>query len=156
MNKIEEHLLKLSYIMGEGQRQIHWDDISSFRNNYVRNYKFDFITERVNYLETWKNKIGKQVFKSRDSFSYVTVDEFYLLDSWIQINFDTTVEILFTEELYNTFCNEHMEYQVKRLVEELTEGQLSSNSTNKLTNLVFEWELECKQELLREFKKLWK
>jgi len=33
-------------------------------------------------------------------------------------------------------------------------GELTSNSTSKITNLVFEWNLECKQELIKMFKNL--
>jgi hypothetical protein len=47
-----------------------------------------------------------------------------------------------------------MEYQVKRLTEELLERSITSNSTSKISNLVFEWNLECKQELIKIFKNL--
>ena len=100
------------------------------------------------------HNIGKEVYHSERSFNYVLVDKFEEIDYLNQKYFNTSYSSVFTQEMFDELCVKYMEYQVKRLTEELLERSITSKSTCKMSNLVFEWNLECKQELIKIFKKL--
>jgi hypothetical protein len=60
----------------------------------------------------------------------------------------------FTGELFQQFKLDAVAYWIQYHSEELTKHCIVSNSTSKLSNLRFEWELEMKQELIKFYKVL--
>lgn len=92
--------------------------------------------------------IGKDVFKKKKSVFY---SEKCNLD---YLNETEQISILFTEELYNKFQFDYIENLIKCHSKVLIEQSITSNSTSKLSNLQFEWELEMKQKLIKFLKRL--
>lgn len=136
------------------QNSIKWDEYTRLSWVYKNNYITEELKERVKYLDEWMQNIDKEVYLSNNSFNYALVDTFSEIDLSNQKYFDTTKSITFTQEVFDKLCSDYCEYQVKRLTEELLEQSITSNSTCKMTNLVFEWRLECKQILIGILKDL--
>ena len=152
MNKIEEYLSNLALFYDRGDKLIEWSDIHNFQKSWILNYNLEFIMSRQKTLKIWRANIGKEVHPPKDSFSYCLVEEYeesYFLD---KLFFDASRTIIFTESLFDEFCEKYLEYQIEYLTDELLNGALVSNSTSKLLNLTFEWRVECKQELLSKLK----
>ena len=133
---------------------IKWDEYKKLEKVYKNNRLSQELKERANYLHEWMNNIGKEVYLSNKSFNYTLVDKFSEMDFLNQNYFDTTKSIEFTEEVFDRLCFDYITYQVERLTEQLIEREITSNSSCKITNLVFEWNLECNQELIKIFKSI--
>lgn len=152
-NKIQNRLQDfINYYERIGQDSIKWDEYTQLGRIYKNNYLAENLKERAKYLHEWMHNIGKEVYLSHKSFNYALVDKFSEMDSLNQKYFDTTKSIEFTKEVFDRLCFDYITYQVERLTEQLIERELTSNSTSKINNLVFEWDLECKQELIKSFK----
>lgn len=149
--RLEEYI---SFYKRTGQHSVKWDEYRELEIVYKNNYLAEELEARAIFLHQWMFDIGKQVFKSNENFNYVTVNTFSKLDSLNQKYFDTSKSIEFTKELFDKLCFDYCNYQVKRFTEELLEKSITSNSTCKMSNLIFEWQLECKQELIKIFKEL--
>jgi len=150
-NKLQEYI---SFHERSGQISINWDEYRQLENLYKNNYLVERLKNRAKYLHEWMHDIGKEIYLSRKSFNYALVDSFSQMDFLSRSYFDNSFSTVFTQEMFNRFCVDYCNYQVKRLTEELTERSITSNSTCKISNLVFEWQLECKQELIKAFKNL--
>lgn len=133
---------------------IKWDKYNQLESVYKNNAMLEELKARAGYLHKWMCDIGKEVYSHSKRFNYTLASDFDNLDWVNQRGFDTTKSITFTQEVFDRFCFDYLEYQVKRFTEELTERSITSNSTSKISNLVFEWNLECKQELLKIFKSI--
>lgn len=154
-NKIQEKLESyIAFHERRGQGSIKWYEYTHLCWIYKDNYLAEKLKERAKYLYEWMHNIGKEVYLSHKSFNYALVEEFSEIDSLNQKYFDATKSITFTQEVFDRLCFDYCEYQVKILTEELLERGITSNSTCKMSNLVFEWNLECKQELIKMFKDL--
>lgn len=152
MNKIEQHLTNVKEFWDKGKAQIDWDDLSNFEKSYRYNFKVNEIKARLEYLHEWRLNIGKEVYLSRDSWNYTLVDEFYELDQHNRNSFDNSFSTMFTEEMFDSLCRCYIIYSIDYLVRDFLERDITRNSTCKLSNLVFEWQLDCKQDLIKEFK----
>jgi len=122
-----------------------------FEVNCRNDFKSKTLGRVLKRIYLHKEFIGKEVFKYKKSFGYA--DSFQLDDMLNPLN-DTP--ILFTEELFKEFLIKYISYQIEYLTRDLVEQKIISNSTCKITNLVFEWELECNQELISFYKNLLK
>lgn len=150
-NKLQEYI---SFHERSGQISINWDEYRQLERIYKNNYLAEKLKDRAKYLHEWMHNIGEEVYLSRNSFNYALVDNFGKLDILNRNYFDNSYSTVFTQEMFDRLCFDYYNYQVKRLTEELTERSITSNSTCKIENLVFEWQLECKQELIKAFKNL--
>lgn len=154
-NEIQNELQSyVKFYSRSGADSIKWDEYGRLETIYKNNSLVQDLKDRASYLHTWMHNIGKEVFESNDSFNYCLVEKFSELDYLNQKYFDTSHSLTFTEDMFDELCVKYMEYQIKRLTEQLLENSITSNSTSKISNLVFEWNLECKQELIKIFKKL--
>jgi hypothetical protein len=155
-NKLQNSLQDyIDYYSASGIESIKWHEYNKLENTYRNNYLTQELKERAKYLHKWMHNIGKGVYHSNRNFNYALVDNFETdVDFFNKKYFDTTCFSIFTREMFDELCVKYCEYQVQRLTEELTERSITSNSTSKISNLVFEWNLECKQELIKIFKKL--
>jgi len=120
------------------------------RRQFENNCKYTFISETIggsiNALKAHQKYIGSSVYKRERSFSYSdTCDRDFL-------NRTEENSVLFTEELYKKFQEDALKFYIEYHTKKLTENQIVSNSTCKLTNLRFEWELEMTQELIKFYK----
>lgn len=152
MNKIEQHLTHLEEFYNKGSEKIDWDDLSNFERSYKLNFKLKEVKARLAYLHNWRLNIGKEVYLSREKWNYTLVDSFSQLDHHNKSTFDNSYPIIFTEDDFDRLCLDYISYSIDFLLRDFLERSITSNSTWKLGNLIFEWELECKQELLKEFK----
>lgn len=155
-NKLQNSLQDyIDYYSASGIESIKWNEYNRLENIYRNNYLTQDLKERAAYLHKWMHNIGKEVYHSNRNFNYALVDNFETdVDFFNKKYFDTTSFSIFTREMFDELCVEYCKYQVQRLTEDLTERSITSNSTSKMLNLVFEWNLECKQELIKIFKDL--
>lgn len=154
MNNIEDYLLGLEKTYSRATLSLEWDDLFQFERNYKYNFKLQEVKIRISFLSKVRLLIGNQVYKDKKGFRYCGVAEFAELDEINKRSFDTTQTMLFTEDLFNKFCVDYLKYSIKYLTIDFLERSIVSNSTHKLGNLAFEWMLECKQELLQNFKSI--
>lgn len=154
-NKIQNELQDyVDFYSRSGKDSIEWDEYGVLETVYKNNHLTKILKDRASYLHECMHSIGKEVYKSNKSFNYCLTEEFSELDILNKKYFDTSSSLVFTQEMFDEFCVKYMEYQVKRLTEDLTEKSITNNSTSKISNLVFEWNLECKQSLIKIFKNL--
>jgi len=154
-NKIQKNLEDhIQYYSMDGVDSIKWGEYGRLENVYKNNFLRKELSERASYMHKWMHNIGKEVYHSVRNFNYALVDTFSELDVLNRRYFDTSYSTILTQEMFNEICVKYCQYQVERLTEELVERQITCNSTSKMTNLVFEWNLENKQELIKIFKKL--
>lgn len=149
-SKLESVLKLFSY-----SQHVEWDRLNTFEVNYKRGYQNDYLKGRLNYLTGWKYNIGKEVYISKDSFNYMTVEEHAYVcksDSLNASKFDNSFSTEFSETKYLKLEKDYIKFQIDRITEELTERNVIDSSTNKLSNLASVWILECKQNLLKTFK----
>jgi hypothetical protein len=146
LKEVEDMILPLLYNLKKNPEQYE---------KFGKSLVAQELKERASYLHKWMHNIGKEVYLSNKNFNYALVDNFEVdVDFFNKKYFDTSFSSVFTREMFDELCVKYCKYQVKRLIEDLTERSITSNSTSKMSNLVFEWNLECKQELLKIFKKL--
>ena len=131
---------------------VQWDNLFDFELNYRNKIISSELLSRIEYLNSWKNNIGKEVYLSNRSFNYALVSEFPKLDHLNQSCFDANDVILFTEELFDKLVIDYIKYQIERLTKYLTDGEIYYSGGRKLNSLVYEWKIESKQVLLRIFK----
>jgi hypothetical protein len=122
------------------------------KNQFLKNLRYDYtmrilMLNRENLLKH-KNLIGKEVFKTINSFNYSDVPNTSFM------NTTTEEPIILTEELFMEFCEHFLAFLINRFTEELLEHSITSNSTDKLSNLEFEIILEEKQWLIKFYKEL--
>jgi len=151
MSRIVDYLEHIEEFYNKGSETIKWNDLSEFERSYKYNFKLEQIKARLSYLHKWNLSIGKEVYLSRDSWDYTLTDNFSSLDVLIKKNFDNSFSNTFTKEYYDRLCLDYITYSIDYLMKYLLERELTSNSTCKLRNLIFEWELQCKQDLIKDF-----
>jgi len=154
MNKIEEKLIEFRDYYKLRIFTHEWNDLGIFETNYFNNLKVVDFSARIEFLEIWRKNIGKEVYASDTKFNYVVVEEFNSMDFFNQKYFNTSKSFVFSDVMFDLMSRDYIKYSVDRLTEELLERDLASNSTSKIRNLAFEWQLICKQELIREFKQI--
>jgi hypothetical protein len=135
---------------------INWDECSQFEKVYFNNYILEELKKRENYLSTWENNIGKAVYRPNNGFNYTLVEEFSKLDMFNKKYFDVSKEEIFTLRKFKHLKRDYFQFQVDRLILELTERAITSNSTSPMQNFTFQIRLEAKQVLISIFKELCK
>lgn len=153
-NKIQDYLNYLEDSYSVGSKLIDWDDSSNFERSYRLNFKLDYVRLRLDYIHRWSLSIGKEVYTSNKKFDYVLVSEYNKLNTANIKNFDETKSSTFTKEMFDTLCIDYIKFSYDFLLDELLNQSILSNSTNKFSNLIFEWKLECRQQLINDFKGL--
>jgi hypothetical protein len=151
-NKLQSYIDHFSMI---GIEFIKWDEYVRLEPIYKNNFILNELNERASYMHKWMHNIGKEVYHSKRNFNYALVENFETdVDFFNKPYFDTSFSSILTQEMFDEFCLKYIKYQVERLTKELVEKIIVCNSTSKINNLVFEWNLECKQELIKIFKEL--
>lgn len=120
-------------------------DAYQFEKNCKAEFIAENITNKINHIEKHKSFIGKEVFKFKKSFNYTDV----LPEENIGHNPVFEQKVLFTPQLLNSFLYDYFQFSKEYLIKRLVENQITCNSTNKLSNLQFEWQLECTQQLIK-------
>jgi hypothetical protein len=147
----------LSIINHQMQKyQIKSSLTSTDKKQFEVNCRVQFIVNhlqaRINFIQSHLNYIGIKVYKCINNFNYIAVDE---IRKGTKENFnpvDLQTEISFTQELFEEFCKNYIDYTIKGLTTDFCVGEVTKSSGCKLTDLIFEWELECKQELLKIYR----
>lgn len=68
---------------------------------------------------------------SREGWNYTLVDSFSELNHLNQNVFDNNYSTIFTKEMFDKLCVDYVTYQVERLIGQLIEREITSNSTLK-------------------------
>lgn len=154
-NKIQNRLQDfISYYERSEEDSIKWNEYRNLEEIYKNNSLVKDLNARAEYLHKWMFNIGKEVYLSREGWNYTLVKDFSELDHLNKGAFNNNYSTIFTKEMFDKLCTDYITYQVERLTKQLIEREITSNSTSKINNLVFEWNLECKQELIKMFKNL--
>lgn len=127
------------------------DSLKQFQENWRNKFIATIIGKQLNTIEAHKNAIGKDVFMylKEDRFSYA----FEYSDTDI-FNKTHTEPVILTQEMYDVFEKAALKFWVKFYSRQLISCNITSNSTDKFTNLVFEWKLEETQKLISFYKEL--
>lgn len=126
-------------------------DTTQFTINVKQTYRLQFLESTLDMILQHKSYIGTNVYKFLNNIRYTSIDDISKIDNWNKVD---TVATLFNDILFNNFVKELIELRIKYFIDELTLKDLTYNSTNKLKNIVYEFEVEEKQELLKYFKSL--
>jgi hypothetical protein len=133
-------------------------DIYQFEKNLRNKFIYEHVSANLEHTLRHESYIGKKVRKFQDRFAYILEDEYNNRkdeDSGFSIlNKLEAREIEFTEQLFNEFLEEYISYQIEYITYELLNKQLVSSSTNKLSNIAYEFKIESNQELYKFFKEL--
>lgn len=130
-------------------------DKRQFENNCRSKFKSDHLGDRLAFISENFNMIGKEVYKYVKSETYVLSSEVgSLSEPHLIFNKLENEPLIFTIEVFDNFVKSYLQFQIDYLINGLLKNSLTSNSTHKLSNLVFEWELECKQELIEIYKNI--
>lgn len=132
------------------------NEINSFRFKIYQTYT-DKNQFKINYKSEYINKhltgVYNKLFKH---YSFLgckvqfDADTFFLEESKSDNGF------VFKIENFNIFTKKYLESVIEYLVHELTETEITLDSNDKFENLLFEWEVECKQVLIKIYKKILK
>lgn len=130
-------------------------DYNQFEKNCRNEFKVRLLDRNLSMLKEHQSFIGKNVHKRSKSFSHVMVTEEKTLESFEDVfNKIDKEPVLFTEDMFEKFKLDYINYQVEYHTRALLSQSITSNSTCKLSNLIFEWQLECKQELIAFYNEL--
>lgn len=127
-----------------------------FEKNVRSKFIFDCLIHVIEMIQEHESFIGKMVNKKKKSFSYVFIENEKQLEECRKDFFNPIEEekVLFTDEMYETFLKAYIKYQIEYYTKALLERPITCNSTDKLSNLVFEWQLEETQWLISFYKDL--
>lgn len=142
-----EKLIKLKELVDEFIKETILDK-KQFELNHKYSYKSAIYGGHINFLQEHKNMIGKTAYKYDNSFRYSLSCE-----SEDFLNPISKVPIIFTNKDYLQFEKDLANFVVKRFTNDFLECAITENSTDKLNNLIFEWELEGKQDIIKTYKK---
>jgi len=131
-------------------------DHYQFEKNVRNEFLLEYLEGNVSIIEKHASLIGENVFKYVDNFTYTTKEDYEEKlkkeSSFGILNKIEKKPLLFTNELFEQFLLEYFTYLKSRLAYELCENSITSNSTNKISNAIFEWNIEGKQELHKIYK----
>jgi hypothetical protein len=145
-------MLSLMIERKEKQKAETLTDVRQFERNCRATYSLTYLSALQANLAKYTCFIGQKVYKYKNTFNYCLVDG--AIENGLN-KLDKT-EIEFTEQLFNQFVFDYLSFLIDRLTNELLESQVYFRSTSKLDNLIQEWQLEEKQELIKSFKELLK
>lgn len=121
-------------------------NLRQFEINRRSDCKLQSLIRNVEWIENHYNLIGEIVYNYDGDFNYY--------DTELEYKSNGYTKLVLTLDLYEQFQVKYLNYQIERRIENLIYGSITNNSTCKLTNLDFEWELECTQELIKFYKEI--
>lgn len=151
-NKIQEKLAEFIGKYNTAETMIEWNKYHRFEDVYKHNTISKMLYDNQGCLEEIFGYIGKDVYKSKSSFYYSLVVDFNNVS--FQEFYDSSSKILFTRELFDKFCEDYFRFLVEYLTEKFLGGEIVCDNNSKIHNLVFEWELWCKQKLIKIYKEI--
>lgn len=155
--KKESDLLLDSLVMPKIQRRAKvligqvvpvYTDNRQYKVNFKSQYKADALQSIIDFLKKHHRFIGQSVyqFKGRNAFT--------LKPNNIGLNQTLDTPVIFTEEMYFSVEKDFLTFRLERIASYFLEGNITNNSTCKLSNLCFELKLEAQQELAQFYAKL--
>lgn len=143
-NRLKKEILRLK----ESQEET-MTDIFQFENNVRGKLILKVLVSHLDLLETHASYVGYMVHKYNSSFRY-SGD----LNNQDVLNKINEEPIFFTCDLYSKFEQDLLEFYINRSSEKLISGMITSRTSSKFANLVFEWEIECEQYLIRLYREI--
>lgn len=132
-------------------------DIHQFEKNLRNKIIYEHVSAVLEHSLRHQSYIGKKVRKFKDRFTFILEEEYNTEHKdFYTLNKLDSGEIEFTEQLFNEFLDKYISFQVEYISYDLLNKQLVSSSTNKLSNIAFEFKIESNQELYKFFKELHK
>jgi hypothetical protein len=154
MNKIQE-LLVFEQKKRQGLIKETANNSVRFERNCRNTYWVDILNNVIENIYLHNSFLGKKVYKYKFRFSYITLDDWNKhFEFEKHLNPITEVDGVFVREMLHQFTADYINNLIDYYTKELIENQLVSNSTNKLSNLIFEWELDEKQQLIKFLKSI--
>lgn len=127
-------------------------DGKQFERN-VRSYaELQLLEYALGRINTHYNFIGRKVFKFENDFNYILSDGTIMEFKLKKINYSD--EILFTDDMFNKYCFDLLNHHIEYYSYDLLERDIAKNSTYMLGNLIYTWEIEAKQNIIKFYKEL--
>lgn len=123
--------------------------ISQFEKNARAEFKLRTLKGHLVLLENHTLFIGSTVYKYENSFRYSIGIETHDILNKINTN-----PIIFTKEMYLEFEQNLLKFYIERTEEALISGQIVAGGSCKFSNLVFEWGIQSKQDLIRLYREI--
>lgn len=153
-NKVLERLKSLVQL-NESRIKLITVDKRQFEINCRSEFMCEHLMGNIEFIQTHFNMIDREVYRYVKGGRYILTSQANsLTETHLMMNKLDDEVLIFTNEMFNNVIKDYIQYQIDYLIIGLLENSITSNSTHKLTNLVFEWELECKQNLIETYKKL--
>lgn len=125
-------------------------DKMQFETNCRNVFMTHQLSKRIDTIDKHFLCIGKEVYRFKNDMT-VVLKEDYKPDVFNKIYEES---VIYDVESFELFQKKYIQYQIEYLTNDLVTRSITSNSTNKFSNLEFEWILECKQELIKFFNEL--
>jgi len=137
-------------------KDLHLDNVpvmitankKQFEKNCKAEFKQKILEGNVFVIEKHEKLVGKTLYKVKGSFNY---KEEQVLKG---LNITEPTPIVFTFGLFDEYVINLINNWIKQLSNRLLTEPLVCNSTCALSNIVFGWDLECKQDLIGFYKQL--
>lgn len=142
--------LKQLALLLQSKINLTTDNKSQFKQNVINTFKVNEIKRMIDLLDKHTDFIGKEVYKYKKSFSVTTLDEYNNNDDISYKTFNPIEEtpFLYTLADYKKFEKDYINFRIERYQTELIERMPYESSTDTLSNLVYLWHIEAKQEIL--------
>lgn len=124
------------------------DSRTHFERNCRNRFMSNTLRKNVETLERYKGFIGKEIYKFKRGIGHSETPNPDVL------NPTEDKPKLFTEEAFEEFKTKMVNYWIKYYSDDLLTREISQSSTSKLSNLIFEWQVEMKQELIKFYNEI--
>jgi hypothetical protein len=125
-------------------------DACQFETNIHHFWLAEKYNTILEVLQRMEKRIGSEVWKYKGRFGYST-EQLYVADI---MNRTEDTPVIFTQELYEKFEVDYLAYIVEGLSNEVLIQSPVLRSTSMFSNLISLVELEAKQVLIKELKKI--
>lgn len=116
--------------------------ITQFEINCKNENMLEYLKANLFVLNKFNDLIGMNVYGFENTKLYSDVYK------------EGSVKLILTEDLYNKFIFDYFENLITILSESLVKNSLFRESSNSLYNICFQWQILCKQEIIKYYRKL--
>jgi hypothetical protein len=117
------------------------NDIKQFERNIYLSYICNYFNTCLHNLRKHRDYLGIEVYKYVKGFNYVSLEE-YQNESYAQLNPISKTPVIFTEELYDVFEKEYIDFLIKRYNKNLLDmiqfnNEIDSKKIIELKSIVY-------------------
>lgn len=116
--------------------------ITQFEINCKNENMLDYLKANLFLLNKFKDLIGMNVYGFENTKLYSDIHK------------DGSVKIILTEDLYDKFVIDYFENLINILSESLVKNCLYKETSSGIYNISFQWQIQCKQEIIKYYRQL--